>query len=50
MKKVFTVYCSPLSMRYPFTVIHDDQWLMANGKCMVNGKRKMANGAGGICG
>src|SRR3989344_1825926 len=27
----FTIHHSPLSMRYPFTVIHDQQWSMANG-------------------
>jgi len=35
---------SPLSVRYLFTVIRD-QWLRANGKCMVKGKRLRANEA-----
>ncbi len=39
-----SVYRSPFTMRYPFTVIHD-QWLRANGKCMVNGKWLMVHGA-----
>lgn len=37
----FTVYRSPLTVRYPFTVIHD-QWLMAAlhnlGEGGVNGR------------
>ena len=39
----FTVHRSPFTIRYPFTFIRD-QWLMANGKYMVKGKRLMANG------
>lgn len=42
-----SVYRSPLSVCYPFTVIHD-LWLMADDKCMVNSKRKMVNCAGGV--
>ena len=49
MKKAVTVYCSPLSVHYQFTVIHD-QWLIVNGKCTVNSKRKIVNGTGGAYG
>ncbi len=43
----FTVYSSPLSMRYLFTVIHDASQLMVNGKCTVNGNRLIVNGQEG---
>ena len=43
----FTVHRSPLTMRYPLPIIHEGQWLIANGKYMVNGQWKMVNGAGG---
>lgn len=33
----FTVYRSLLTTHYPFTVIRELKWLMANGKYMVNG-------------
>lgn len=39
---MFTVYPLPLTMRYPFSMIHGP-WLKANGKCTVNGKREMVN-------
>ncbi len=47
-KKTLSVHHSPLTRRYPFSIIHD-LWLMedGNGKCMVNSKWKMVNGAGG---
>ena len=35
MSQPFTVIRSQLSMRYPFTVIREAQWLMANDKCMA---------------
>lgn len=47
MKLQFTVHCSLFTMRYPFTVIHEAQWLIANGKCMVNSKWLMVNS---LCG
>jgi len=50
MSQPLTVNRSPLSMRYPFTVIREAQWLMANGKCMVNSKWLMVNGTGGAYG
>ncbi len=43
----FTVYRLPLSVCYPFTVIHEAQRLMANSKSMVNGKWLVVNGSGG---
>lgn len=44
---MFTVYRLPFTMRYPFTVVYEAQWLRANGKCMVNGQWLRANGTGG---
>lgn len=41
-----SVYRSPLSVRYLFTVIRYS-WFVANGQCMVNGKWLTANGAPG---
>lgn len=38
MTDPFTVHRSPLTMRYPLTVIYEAQWLIANGKYMVNGQ------------
>ena len=46
MNSQFTVHHFPSTMRYLFTVFHGP-WLMANGKCMVNCKRKMVDGRGG---
>ncbi len=40
---LLSVYSLPFTMRYPFTVF-PVQWLMANGKCTVNGKWLMVNG------
>lgn len=42
-----TVNCSQFTVRYPFTVIYEAQWLKANGECMVNNKWLMVNGASG---
>ena len=42
-----SVHRSPFTVRYLFTVI-PDSGLMANGKCMVNGKEKMVNDTGDI--
>ncbi len=45
----FTIHCSPLTMRYPFAVIREAQWLIDNGKCMVNSKWQMVNASiGGL--
>ena len=38
-----SVYSSPFTVHYPFTVIYD-QPLIASGKCMENGKQLMVNG------
>ena len=43
MTNPFTVHRSPLTMRYPFTVINEAQWLIVNGKCRVNSKWLMVN-------
>jgi len=40
----FTVYSSPFTMRYPFTVIREASRLIANGKCIVNSKWLIVNG------
>jgi len=32
---LFTVYHSPFTVRYPFSVIHEVQCLRANSKCMA---------------
>ncbi len=40
----FTIHPSPLTIRYPLTVIHDP-WLIEDGKCLVNSKWLMVNGA-----
>ncbi|MBI2009439.1 hypothetical protein HYS84_03505 [Candidatus Saccharibacteria bacterium] len=34
MNQPLTVHLSPFTVRYPFSVIHD-QWLIVNGKCMA---------------
>lgn len=47
MTNPFTVHRSPLTMSYPFSVIHEAQWLKANGKCMVNSKWLMVNASVG---
>lgn len=47
MTNPFTFHRLPFTMRYLFSVIHY-QWLMANGKCMANGKWKTENGT--FCG
>ncbi|GEM_PF-1566880 len=44
MTKPFTVHGSPFTIRYPLSVIREAQWLIANGKCMVNSKWLMVNG------
>ncbi len=52
----FTIHPSPLTIRYPFTVIHDlclpagQAGLMEDGKCMVDSKWLMVNEAseGGV--
>ena len=49
MSQPFTLYRSPFTVRYPFTVIRD-QWLIVNGKYTVNSKRKIVNGTGGAYG
>ena len=48
--KQFTIHNSQFTIHYPFTVIHEAQWPMANGKYLVNGKGLMVNGAskGGV--
>lgn len=38
----FSVYRSLFTVRYPFTVF-SGEWLMDNGKCMVNGKWRIVN-------
>ena len=43
MTALFTVFRSPLTMSYPFSVIHEASRLMANGKYMVNGQWLMVN-------
>jgi len=48
--KMFTIHRSPLTVRYPFTVIYEAQWLRVNGKCMVNGQWTMVNGSEGDMG
>ncbi len=42
----FTIYRSPFTMRYPFTVIRYSR-LMANGKYMESGKWKKVNASEG---
>ena len=42
----FTFHLLPFTVRYPLSVFRD-QWLMVNGKHLVNGKRKMVNATGG---
>ena len=46
MKKQFTFYPSLFTMRYPFTVIHE-QWLIVDGKCRLNSKWLIVDGTGG---
>ena len=46
-KLTFSSLLSLFTIRFPFTVIHGHQSLMANGKRMENGQWKMVNASEG---